>query len=39
MKKYMIITLGTGQGVEYGLAKIIKFNGPDNIIFIATRKV
>lgn len=38
MKKYMIITVGTGKGVEYGLAKSIKFNGPDKIIFIATKE-
>lgn len=38
MKKYMIITLGTGQGVEHGIAKSIVVNRPDNIIFIATKE-
>lgn len=37
-KKCMIITLGTGKGVEYGIAKSITFNAPDRIIFIATKE-
>ena len=37
-KKCMLITLGTGKGVEHGLATSIKFNGPDTIIFIATKE-
>lgn len=36
MQKLMIITLGTGRGVENGLAKSILANKPDRLIFLAT---
>jgi hypothetical protein len=38
MKKLMIITLGTGQGVEHGLAKSIVVNNPDGLILIVTQE-
>jgi len=34
--KYLIMTLGTGQGVENGLAKSIKAVNPDRVIFLVT---
>lgn len=37
MQKLMIITLGTGQGVENGIAKSIVVNSPEQLTFIATR--
>ncbi|GAK51204.1 CRISPR-associated protein Cas02710 [Candidatus Moduliflexus flocculans] len=36
MKKLMVLTLGTGKGVENGIAKSITVNNPDRIVFIAT---
>ncbi len=36
MKKLMVMTLGTGRGVENGIARSIETNNPDYIIFIAT---
>ena len=36
MKKLMILTIGTGKGVENGLAKSIDMNNPEQIVFIAT---
>ncbi len=36
MKKLMVITLGTGRGVENGIAKSITVNNPDHILFVAT---
>jgi len=36
MKKLMVLTLGTGNGVENGIAKSITVNNPDQILFIAT---
>lgn len=38
MKKFMLITLGTGNGVENGIAKSISANKPDGIIFIKTHE-
>lgn len=38
MTKVMIISLGTGQGVENGIAKSIQVNNPDKIYFIATEQ-
>ena len=38
MAKVMIISLGTGVGVENGIAKSIKANNPDKLFFIATRE-
>lgn len=38
MAKAMIVTLGTGQDVEKGLAKSIQTNNPDKLCFIATEK-
>lgn len=38
MAKVMIISLGTGVGVENGIAKSIKVNNPDKLFFIATRE-
>lgn len=38
MQKLMIITLGTGQGVENGLAKSIWVNNPEEIIFVTSLK-
>lgn len=37
-KKCMIITLGTGKGVEHGIAKSIAVNRPDKIIFIVSKE-
>ncbi len=34
--KYLIMTLGTGQGVENGLAKSIKAVNPDRVVFLVT---
>ena len=36
MKKLMILTIGTGKGVENGIAKSITVNNPERIVFIAT---
>jgi CRISPR-associated protein (TIGR02710 family) len=36
MKKLMIMTLGTGRGVENGIARSIETNNPDAITFIVT---
>ncbi len=36
MKKLLIMTLGTGRGVENGIARSIETNNPDYLIFIAT---
>lgn len=38
MAKVMIISLGTGQGVENGIAKSIKVNNPEKLFFIATKE-
>lgn len=38
MSKALIITLGTGPGVESGIARSIQVNHPDAIRFIATRE-
>jgi CRISPR-associated protein (TIGR02710 family) len=38
MAKVMIISLGTGVGVENGIAKSIKANNPDKLFFLATEK-
>lgn len=38
MQKLMIITIGTGQGVENGIAKSIVVNNPEQLTFIATRE-
>ena len=38
MPKILIITLGTGDGVENGIAKSIKTNHPDIIHFLATSR-
>ncbi|MEW6457061.1 MAG: TIGR02710 family CRISPR-associated CARF protein [Acidobacteriota bacterium] len=38
MAKYLIMTLGTGEGVEHGLAKSIKSLNPDCIIFLASSR-
>ncbi|MBE0525292.1 MAG: TIGR02710 family CRISPR-associated protein [Methanosarcinales archaeon] len=38
MAKVMIISLGTGRGVENGVAKSIHVNNPDKIFFIATNE-
>ena len=38
MKKLMIITLGTGQGVESGLARSIVVNNPEGVIFVVTQE-
>ena len=38
MAKVMIISLGTGKGVENGIAKSIKANNPDKLFFIATEE-
>lgn len=38
MAKYLIMTLGTGEGVEYGLAKSIKSLNPDYVIFLASSR-
>lgn len=37
MPKTLIITLGTGPGIENGIARSIEANHPDKVIFIATR--
>jgi len=36
MTKVLVVTLGTGRGVERGIAKSIHTNNPDKIYFIAT---
>lgn len=38
MGKAMIISLGTGKGVEHGIARSIRSSNPDFIVFIATEK-
>lgn len=38
MAKVMIISLGTGRGVESGIAKSIQVNNPDKLFFIATEE-
>jgi CRISPR-associated protein (TIGR02710 family) len=38
MAKTLIITLGTGAGVESGIARSIQVNHPDRICFVATRE-
>jgi hypothetical protein len=38
MKKYMIITLGTGQGVEHGIAKSIVVNRLTTLFLLPQRK-
>jgi CRISPR-associated protein (TIGR02710 family) len=38
MAKVMIISLGTGKGVESGIAKSIQANNPDKLFFIATEE-
>jgi len=38
MVKIMLITLGTGRGVESGIAKSIQVNNPDKLYFIATNE-
>jgi len=38
MPKTLIITLGTGPGVESGIARSIEVNHPDRICFVATRE-
>jgi CRISPR-associated protein (TIGR02710 family) len=38
MAKVMIISLGTGVGVENGISKSIKANNPDKIFFIVTKE-
>jgi len=37
MAKTLIITLGTGPGVESGIVRSIQVNHPDRICFVATR--
>jgi CRISPR-associated protein (TIGR02710 family) len=37
MTKHLIMTLGTGEGVENGLAKSIATLNPDHIIFLASQ--
>ncbi|MBD3307701.1 TIGR02710 family CRISPR-associated protein, partial [candidate division KSB3 bacterium] len=37
MKKLMIITLGTGRGVENGVANSIAATNPDKVIFLITQ--
>jgi len=36
MKKAMVLTIGTGRGVESGIAASIRQNNPDFIVFLAT---
>ena len=36
MKKAMLITVGTGEGVAHGLSYSIKQQNPDYILFLAT---
>lgn len=38
MAKVMIISLGTGRGVESGIAKSIQVSNPDKLFFIATEE-
>ncbi len=38
MATFMIITLGTGRGVENGIAKSIRHNQPREISFVATEE-
>ncbi|VVB97207.1 CRISPR-associated protein (Cas_Cas02710) [uncultured archaeon] len=38
MAKVMIVSLGTGRGVESGIAKSIKASHPDKLFFIATEE-
>ncbi len=38
MKKYLIMTVGTGRNVEHGIARSIETANPDVICFITTRQ-
>lgn len=38
MKKALLISLGTGSGVENGIVKSIRTHNPDMIVFIATKE-
>lgn len=38
MSKVMIMSLGTGKGVENGIAKSIQANNPEKLFFIATNE-
>ena len=37
MPKYLVMTLGTGSGVESGLAYSIRVHNPDRVIFLASK--
>ena len=38
MQKLMIMTIGTGGGVEHGIARSIIANNPEEIIFLVTEE-
>lgn len=38
MPKVCIISLGTGEGVEHGLAFSVRANNPDKIVFLITEQ-
>jgi len=38
MSRYLIMTLGTGEGVEHGLACSIKTLNPDSVIFLGSSR-
>lgn len=38
MAKYLIMSLGTGEGVEHGLTQSIKTLNPDSIILLGSNK-
>ncbi len=38
MKRHLIITAGTGKGVEYGLAKSVVVNNPESMTYIMTTR-
>lgn len=38
MTKYLVMTLGTGRGVEHGLAQSIQTLNPDRIVFLASEE-